>query len=98
MLCIFDGLQMHPHVLVEVVFAREGLATHVTRVGALSGVDPAMPGQLLVADKRLAAAWILTHERPLPCNTTTRNTGTDSSLRVWIKSLTVSVHELECVM
>ena len=70
MLSTFRGwFEVHAHVLVEVVLAREGFAAHVACVGTLSGVDSAMTCQFLVADKRLVAAWIWTLERPHTSNT-----------------------------
>lgn len=52
-------------MLVEVVLAREGLAARAAHVGPLAGVDASVPRQLLVANKRLAAAWLRTRVRPL---------------------------------
>lgn len=55
-------VQVHAHVLVEVVLARKGLAARATGVRSLSGVDPAVTSQLLVTDERLVAAWLFALE------------------------------------
>lgn len=54
-------------VFLQVVFSAERFVTQWARKRSEPRVNPLVPGELLVARERLAAALVFAGERPLSC-------------------------------